>query len=50
MNLLFAATDLPTDVYIAIPAGVAIALISTVGWYIYKKKNKDDNSEPPKVT
>jgi len=41
------ATSVPTDVYIAVPAGVAIALISTVGWYIYKKKGGKDDPPPP---
>jgi len=40
-------TDVPTDVYIAVPAGVAIALISMIGWYFYRRKDKNDKSEPP---
>jgi len=41
------ATDVPTDVYIAIPAGVAIALISGISWYLYKKKGGKDEPPPP---
>ena len=39
--------DVPTDVYIAIPAGVAVALISMIGWYIYKKSGGKDDPPPP---
>jgi hypothetical protein len=34
-----------TDVYVAIPGGVAVAAISVLGWWLYKKRG--DKGEPP---
>jgi len=43
--MIWSTSDLPTEVYIAVPAGVAIALVSLIGWIIFK--NRGGKGDPP---